>query len=83
MDNSNVAEVTSLQSGSGSAIYLKFGRSPEKVTACISPLSLHAFSEVWLKLDENCGSSSLLKMLTSEILQSAPNGPKLNSKNLT
>ncbi len=74
----NVAEVTSLQS----AIYLKFGRSPEKVMACISP-GLHAFSKGWLKLNENCGTSSLLKMLTSGILQSAPNDLKLNKKNRT
>ncbi len=32
MDNGNVAEGTSLQSD----IYLKFGRSQEKVFACIS-----------------------------------------------
>ncbi len=34
---------------------------------------------IWLNLDEKCGSSSLLKILTPEMLQSAPNYPKLNS----
>ncbi len=38
---------------------------------------------VHLTWDENCGRSSLLKILRSEILQSAPNDPKLNSNNLT
>ncbi len=37
----------------------------------------------WLNLNEICHSSGLLKILTSEILQSTPNGPKLNSKNKT
>ncbi len=75
-----MAEVTSLQS----TIYLKFGRSPEKVMACTLYFpGLHAFSKVWLELNENCGRSSLLKMLTSGILKSAPNDFKLNSKNQT
>ncbi len=52
MDNGNVGEVTSRQS----AIHLQFGKSPKKVVASISR-DLHAFSKVWLKLDENCGSS--------------------------
>ena len=67
MDNGNVAEITSLQS----AIYLKYD-----ITRASNGLyfpGLHAFSKVWLKLKENFGSSSLLKMLTSGILQSALN----------
>ncbi len=44
---------------------------------------IHAFCYVWLNLDENWGSSNLLKILTSEILQSAPNDSKLNSNDLT
>ncbi len=48
MDYRNIAEVTSVQS----AIYVKFGRSKEKVMACIS-LGLHAqFPKVWLRLNE-------------------------------
>ncbi len=43
----------------------------------------HALHKVWLKLDEKCRSSSLLKILTSELLQSAPNDPKLDLKNQT
>ena len=31
---------------------------------------------VWLKMDETWGSSNLLKMLASEILQTAPDDPK-------
>ena len=41
----------------------------------------HAYNKIWFKLIENWGSSSLLKILTSEILQSAPNDPKPNSRN--
>ncbi len=78
MDNGKVADATSLQS----AIYLKFSRPAGKVMACILP-RLHAFYKVWLKLDEHCGSSSLLNISTSKILHSAPNDPKLNSKNQT
>ncbi len=78
MDNGNIAEVTSIQN----AIYLKFVRSPKKVNGLyFRGLLVHAFSKVWLKLNENYGSSSLLKMLTSGILQSAPIHLKLNSKN--
>ncbi len=76
MGNGNVTEVTSLQS----VIYLIFGRSPEKVMACISQGYMLSLK---LKLNENCGSSSLLKMLTAEILQGAPNDVKLNSKHQT
>ncbi len=36
-----------------------------------------------VEMDENGGSSSRLKTLTSEILQSAPNNPKLNLKSRT
>ncbi len=48
MDNSNVAEVTSLQS----VIYLKFGRSPEKGMACISPdyMLSPKFDWNWMKI---------------------------------
>ena len=52
------------------------------VTACISP-DYHTFHKIWLKLDEECGGSRILKTLTLEILQSSPNYPKLNSKNQT
>ena len=59
----------------------------QKIIVCspLSPAPLIAihFIKVFLKLDENCGSSCLLEFLTSEILQSAPNDPKLNSKNQT
>ena len=41
----------------------------------------HTCNKIWLKLIENCGCSSLLKILTSEILQIAPNDPKPNSRN--
>ena len=37
----------------------------------------HTYNKIWLKLLENWGSSSLLKILTWKILQSAPNDPKL------
>ena len=50
MDNDNVVEVISLQN----ATYLKFGRSPEKVMACISlgyMLSLK-FGWNWMKIVE-------------------------------
>ena len=53
----------------------------QKVIACIPP-DYHTFYKVWLKLDENWdggGGSSLMQILTSEILQSAPNDAKLNS----
>ncbi len=61
-------------------ILLKFGRSPKK--RIFSP-DYQAFNKAWLISDKNWGSSSLLKILTSEILQSAPNDPKLNSNDLT
>ncbi len=80
MDYGNVAQVTNLSS---SAIYFqKFGRSPEESNSLYLP-QLHAFSEVWSKLDENCGNTSLLKILTSEILQSPPNDSQRNSKDQT
>ncbi len=80
MDNANVAEVTSLQSAI--YYYLKFDRSPEKNIGLYS-LGLHAFSKVWLKLNENYGSSNHLKILISDILQSARNDPKMNSRRIT
>ena len=64
MGNDNVAEVTSLQS----VIYLKFGKSPEQVYLP----GLHAFSKVWLKLNENCGQQPF-ENVNIRILQSAPN----------
>ncbi len=67
MANGNVAEVISSEC---LFFFFKFGRSLEKVIACIPPPDCHAFHKVWLKF-ENCGSSSLLKILTSEILQNA------------
>ena len=60
--------------------FLIFGRSPKQVIAYISPWTL---CEVWLKSDENCWRSSVSEIVESEILQSALNDPKLNSKNLT
>ena len=60
--------------------FIKFRQIAPKVIACIPPW-LPYFPVFWLKLDENSGSSSLFKILTLEILQSAPNDPKLNSKN--
>ena len=75
MDNGNVAEVSSLQS----AIYLKFGAKSNGLHFN----RLHAFSKVWLKLNKNFGTSSLLKILISGILKSALNDLKLNSKNQT
>ena len=53
--------------------FLKFG-TPTKEKACIHSWFSYV-NKVCLKLDENCGSSSLLEILTSEILQSAPNDP--------
>ena len=49
---------------------------------CISP-DYYSLRKVWLSLDENFGNSSLLKILTSEILQSASNDPEMNSNALT
>ncbi len=65
--------------------FLIFGGTPKPITACAPPppSDWHACHKVWLKLDENRGSSSLLKILTSEILQNAQNDPKLNSNDLT
>ena len=37
--------------------------------------------KIWLELNENWGSSSLMKILTSEIWQSATNDSKPNSRN--
>ncbi len=77
MDNGKVAEVTSLQSVGYR--YLKCGGSPEKVMACISAGYMLSLKFHCLKLKENWGSNihdikiSLLKILTSGILQSAPN----------
>ena len=54
------------------------GGSPKKVTVCIPPSPLpdyHALYKFCWELDENCGNSSLLKILTSDILQSASNDP--------
>ena len=74
MDNGNVAEVSSLQR----AIYITFGRSLKKLMTCISPGYILSLKFGWNWME---GSSSLLKMLTSDILQSALNYLKLNSKN--
>ncbi len=63
-------------------IGFNFWRIAKKLTDCINP-DCHAFHKVWLKLDENCGSSSPLKILTLEILKSAPHDTKLNSNVLT
>ena len=72
MDNGKVAEVTSLQ-----IPVLKMWQITSKGNGLYFP-GLHAFSKVWLKLNENCGSSiksNLLKLLTAGILQNAPNDP--------
>ncbi len=50
----------------------KIRQIARKSKACIPP-DYHAFHKFWLKLDESRGSSGFLKILTSEILQSAPN----------
>ncbi len=55
------------------------GRLAEKEKACISPDYMISL-KFGLKLDENCGSSSLLKMLTSGGLQSAPYDPQIELK---
>ena len=71
MDNGNVAEVTSLQS----AIYLKFGRSPEHVMARISPgymLSLK-FGWNWMEI---VGAAAYWK----GYFQSAPNDLNLTRR---
>ena len=75
MDNGNV---TSLQK----CHILKIWHIARKVMACISLdyMLCIKFGWNWTKI---CGRSSHLKILTSEILQSAPNGLKLNSKNQT
>ncbi len=44
-------------------------------------INYHTFHKDCLKLDENCGRSSLFKILTPEMLQSAQKEPKLDSKN--
>ncbi len=49
--------------------------------ALIACPDYHTFHKIWLKLDEKCGSSRLLKILTSDVLQNEPNNPKLNSQN--
>ncbi len=41
------------------------------------PPDYHTFHKLWLKLNENCETSSHLS-ITLEIIQSAPNDPKLN-----
>ncbi len=43
--------------------------------AKIFPHDWNTYDKVWLKLNEICGNSSLLKMSTLEILQSALNDP--------
>ncbi len=72
MDNGNEAEVKV-------PYIFKFGRWPEKVIACISPC-LNTFRNVCLKLDETVWSVTFWKSLTSDILQRAPNDPKLNKE---
>ena len=76
MDNGNVAEVICLQV----PYTFKIWQITRKSNGLCFPdymLSL----KFWLKSDEKCGNSSLFKILTSGILQNAPNDPKLNSKN--
>ncbi len=70
MDNGHVAEVTSLQIIPDT---FKIWQIAPKLAASIPP-DYHTF-HVWLKLDENCRSSSLSKILTSEILQSTTTTP--------
>ncbi len=76
MDNGNVAEITYLQG----AIYLKFGRSPEKLMTRIST-SYILFLKFWLKLNERMQQP--FHILISGIVQSALNDLKLNLKNQT
>ena len=73
MDNSKVAEVTFLQIARYR--YSKICQITRKSNG-LHFNGLHAFSKVSLKLNEHRGSnikSSLLKILTSGILQRAPN----------
>ncbi len=60
-----------------------FGQIAEKGNNLYSPPDYHAFHKIWMKLNEKRGGSGLSKILTSEILQSAPTDPKLNLNDLT
>ncbi len=53
----------------------------QNIMSCITSADYHIFHKIWL--DENCGSSRSLLNITSDILQSALNDSKLNSKNQT
>ena len=75
MDNGNVAEVTSFQSA---IILLQFGRSPEKLMACIFPDYMLS-----VKFGRNCGSSSLVKNSHREFCKVHRMTAKLNPKNRT
>ncbi len=73
MDYANVAELTSLPSTKN-----LIWQITRKSNGPYFP-PLHAFCKVWLKFDENCGSSGLSKILISGILQSyqmTPNSTK-------
>ncbi len=61
--NVHVAEVTYLRS---TVIFLNLADRQKKVIVC-TPHDHNTFHKVWLKLDENRGSSCLLKILTLEI----------------
>ncbi len=82
MNTGNVAEVTYLQS---TIYFYSLANSQKKYR-------VYVFYKVWLKFNEHCGSGNLLKFLiqfliiilnVSEILQSAPNDPKLNDAKVT
>ena len=64
--------------------FLNFGRSHrQKQLQPEFPRDQHTYNKICVQLNENRGSSSLLKILTLEILQSAPNDLMPNSRNLT
>ena len=83
MDNGNAAEVTYIIF---KVPYIfKIWQIARQSNSLYSP-QLNAFCKFWLNWMKNVGAvfhSSLLKILTSEILQSAPNDAELNSKNWT
>ncbi len=56
---------------------LNFGRSPKQLQPEI-PHDQHTYNEIWLKLNENRGSSSLLKILTSKIFKVHREWPQTN-----
>ncbi len=64
---------------------VKFCRSPKSNSLYSLLIVIFSF-KIWVKLDENCGWTGLLKILALDIfqgVQSAPNDPKLSSRNQT